>query len=368
VNKKKSFLTFRNLTILFVLSLSLFFLQKSFPYTYWQCENEPVVYRSGWTNLFLNDTLGNDSDSYNLRAQWAMSEWNNVSNSNWNFFYRTENHAFVLGDGYNSVSGLVPSALPGGLVGITWNQWDACLKSGDQQITESDVGFSSGVGWTVGPPPLDASGDYDFMLASMHEFGHVLGLSQQSSTSGDNHENRVLNLMMTSYPAGAWFGNTQWRTVHAEDRLGLSFLQPGSGSSREIAITQWENAGGGNSRRVQGCSGNFALFGLGTIKAGNPANIQFTMENLGTTREDLTAGFYLSTNDFISTSDRLIGTGSGWMDPGFTGTFTISVTIPADVAEGTYWLGTYLDQDNRIPEQWEFNNAVSCPRSVKITH
>lgn len=99
MNKKKSFLTFRNLAILFILSLSLF-LQKSFPYTYWQCENEPVVYRSGWTNLFLHPTLGNDSDSYNLRAQWAMSQWNNVANSNWNFFYRTEDHAVVLGDGY----------------------------------------------------------------------------------------------------------------------------------------------------------------------------------------------------------------------------------------------------------------------------
>jgi hypothetical protein len=358
VNKKFKFKLISVTAILLTLLLT-----KSFPYTYWQCENEPLVYRQGWTNLFLDDTLGNDSDSYNLRAQWAMSEWNAVANSNWNFFYRTENHAFVQGDGHNTVSGLVASVFTGGAIGTTWNQWDSCWKWGDQQIIESDVGFSAGVNWTF-DPSLDGSVPYDFKLVAMHEFGHALGLSQQSATSGDNHENSVLTLMMSSYPAGAWFGDSQWRTVHADDRLGLSFLHPGTGTSREIAIVQWENAGGGNSQRVSGCSSSF--LGFGSIPAGGTANVEFTMENLGTTREEFNAGFYLSSNNIISISDRLIGTGSGFMDPGFTGTFSISVTIPADVSPGNYWLGTYLDHDNRVPEQWEFNNAVSCPGSVRI--
>ena len=72
-------------------------------------------------------------------------------------------------------------------------------------------------------------------------------------------------------------------------------------------------------------------------------------------------------NTYISSYDRTLSTNYGaWASPGFSGTFSKTVTIPADVAPGTYYLGYVIDFDNQISEANETNNIQPLPRSITI--
>ena len=79
-------------------------------------------------------------------------------------------------------------------------------------------------------------------------------------------------------------------------------------------------------------------------------------------------GFYLSTNDYISTSDLSLGTSRIMVAAGHTSTttFTRSLTIPLTVAAGTYYLGFLIDPDKSMSEANETNNIQPMPRKITI--
>ena len=105
----------------------------------------------------------------------------------------------------------------------------------------------------------------------------------------------------------------------------------------------------------------------GSAARGSTITIQFTFTNLSTSTQTFDIGFYLSSNDFISKFDRLLGTNSGaWGSPGFTGTFTRSLSIPGDVAPGQYWLGFIVDNSETIREANETNNNMEMPVPIQI--
>jgi len=55
-----------------------------------------------------------------------------------------------------------------------------------------------------------------------------------------------------------------------------------------------------------------------------------------------------------------------WGDPGFSGTYTKYVTIPANTAPGTYYLGFLIDPNNAVGETNEGNNIQPMPRTIRI--
>ena len=92
-----------------------------------------------------------------------------------------------------------------------------------------------------------------------------------------------------------------------------------------------------------------------------------TFANLGTSAIGFNIGFYLSSNDFISTSDRLLGTNTGASaSAGGLLTFTRSLYIPADIAPGTYYLGFLVDNNSAVGEANEGNNSQPMPRTITI--
>jgi subtilase family serine protease len=92
-----------------------------------------------------------------------------------------------------------------------------------------------------------------------------------------------------------------------------------------------------------------------------------TFHNLSTSRQTFNIGFYLSSNDYISTGDRLLGSNTGaWADPGVSHTFSRTVRIPTDISPGRYWLGVMVDYDGRLSESNESNNPQEMPRSIQI--
>ena len=73
-------------------------------------------------------------------------------------------------------------------------------------------------------------------------------------------------------------------------------------------------------------------------------------------------GYYLSTNDCISTGDTFLGSGSVSMarDQVFT-TSNTSLVIPASLTSGqTYWLGAYIDNTFELNEHVDdgYENAT----------
>ncbi|MCG2673263.1 CARDB domain-containing protein, partial [Bradyrhizobium sp. GCM10023182] len=82
-----------------------------------------------------------------------------------------------------------------------------------------------------------------------------------------------------------------------------------------------------------------------------------------------TAGIYLSSDANITTSDTLLTTvSSGALTSvGLTGYYdhqTLSVTLPGNLAPGTYYLGGIADYNNQVSESNETNNTYN---TVRIT-
>jgi subtilase family serine protease len=55
-----------------------------------------------------------------------------------------------------------------------------------------------------------------------------------------------------------------------------------------------------------------------------------------------------------------------WGTAGYTGTFTRTLTIPANTAPGTYYLGFIVDHNNAIAEANEGNNWAEMPIPIII--
>lgn len=77
-------------------------------------------------------------------------------------------------------------------------------------------------------------------------------------------------------------------------------------------------------------------------------------------------GFFVSTDDIITTGDRLIGE---YLSSGFDGsseTQSVSVPFPADIPEGTYYIGAIIDSGGDVGETDENNNAVLFAQQVTV--
>ena len=77
-----------------------------------------------------------------------------------------------------------------------------------------------------------------------------------------------------------------------------------------------------------------------------------------------TVGFYLSTNDIISTGDTLLGTLALVAQSSHTSrSYSRTVTVPASATPGTCWLGSYADNGAAQSEENEGNNT----RALQVT-
>ena len=107
-----------------------------------------------------------------------------------------------------------------------------------------------------------------------------------------------------------------------------------------------------------------------TVAAGASVTVDAYAMNLGKAISGAsTAGIYLSTDSTIATSDTLLATvNSGTLatvsQPGYYDHQTVSVTLPANLAPGTYYIGGIADYNNHVSESNESNNTYNV---VQIT-
>jgi hypothetical protein len=90
---------------------------------------------------------------------------------------------------------------------------------------------------------------------------------------------------------------------------------------------------------------------------------EFTYENNGANfHSNIQTGYYISTNDIISTLDRRIGSAFFNLSRDNVLTTTVDLVIPSDLTPNTkYWLGVIIDENNAIAEAVESNNATYIP-------
>jgi hypothetical protein len=229
-----------------------------------------------------------------------------------------------------------------------------------------------------------------FVTTALHEMGHALGL---------NHENRRLNIM-----------GSDMSHLHANDGKIRAYVGEDAGNGEvylygktgnilkdDLSVSHWKfwKAGGTDNEYSQHIltkmyylndnlvSGDWAeeigVDGLGVrlyrVKKGNSYKVQFTYENNGyNTMNDFKVGFYISTNDKITTWDYRFATRTMTLsrDRPYTRKYTLTIpsemvlltqTVPLTVGQ-IYWLGVIVDYPDNIWEVAEDNNAAHIPITI----
>ena len=258
--------------------------------------------------------------------------------------------------------------------------WDWGLTEVDV-ILDSHRDNGTRRAWTISSnkSQIDKYGGSKSMAESVfvHEFGHFLGLM---------HVNAEYNIM----------GDSWDHMITQNGKTRSYFGEDASKGARQLYGTQntWYRDLSVSHFRYTGVSGEYSAHGRtrpakknggkwlglpiysGTsdgsviepiygVDLGDRIRFEYTVENNGKqTENNVRGGIYISTNDWISTSDRQIHTHT-WDSIAAQGaayTFTYEITIPNDLDQGrAYWVGFIIDDNNQIHEKTGNNNAAYIP-------
>jgi Ca2+-binding RTX toxin-like protein len=132
----------------------------------------------------------------------------------------------------------------------------------------------------------------------------------------------------------------------------------GYNKGNTVAIT----VGGGGTTAKPDLTESVSVVGSTTVAAGAGMTISSTVSNLGSGASPAsTAGIYLSTDATITTSDTLLSTvASPQLAAGSVDTKNLSVTLPANLAAGTYYIGGIADYNNQVNETTGYNNNANA--------
>lgn len=238
------------------------------------------------------------------------------------------------------------------------------------RFIEADVVFDSDLKWSKSNAQSTKTpygGEWrPWGNTAMHEFGHALGLAHvdyEYNIMGEDWDHIHANNGKVRFYAGEDAGRGE---VHL-------YGQTTTSKKNDLGATHWKygNADGEYSEhipcKVYSSDGGSVIFNdsyAGALRfhvsAGGTYQAQFTLENNGYyTLENIKVGYYISTNDNITTLDRVIKTRTIQMGPNDVYTTKYSVTIPGDLTVGqTYWLGVIVDYTGSITEYCETNNAT----------
>ncbi|MBT6979621.1 MAG: hypothetical protein HN951_07290 [Flavobacteriales bacterium] len=267
--------------------------------------------------------------------------------------------------------------------------WEYGIEEVDIVIDSSPHAAGTPITWTTSDNKLQSRhyGSLDKLYVAqaesvlVHELGHLMGLM---------HENRYY----TSMGDAANFvlaGGGRVRPYFGENSSsGARALYGAQGSPfRDLSVSHWKRTGA-NGEYSQHSRTSIKKFDGGrwvdlTYYAGSPDSsvpevrlevdrgdrirFEYTLENNGKqTETNVRGGVYISTNDWISTSDRLIGTNT-WPSiaaQGLPYTFGFSIDIPNDlVRQRVYYVGYLIDDNNTVPEKTGYNNAAYIPIWIK---
>lgn len=245
------------------------------------------------------------------------------------------------------------------------NWWMNCNTG---RFTEVDIRFDNTVAYTTSNSKSVlwpyGGGSRPFRTTAIHELGHGVGLSHTANTysvMGQDWDHIHAN----GSTARAYFGE--------DASSGAVALYGGNpGNVQDLGVSQWRRTGASGEYsthdrtriRNSGCGWVSSSTVNGepryNVNKGQQYLVEFSYENNGESYQTTEVGYFISTNDYISTGDRRIG-GRNGMGLGRNTVFTFQapVTIPADLVSGqTYWLGVIIDEDSTLSEVTETNNRT----------
>lgn len=314
------------------------------------CDGNKLRWNNSRANMYISTTSFPAGSSWDSALQNAMWHWNNVKGSGFNFYVgRDTDGSHSRTNGVNEV--YFSSADTGSALAVTLTRYHCYWAFGwHYGINETDIAFNTSLSWSTGKLNYSNLGSpFSFEGVALHELGHAMGLG---------HEDRWMATMNSFYPNSGPFGYYKEWDPFGDDRIGARSLYPDGTTETDIAASAFRRTGTGTSSVVSSPA---------SAARGGYATIQFTFSNLSTSSRTFDINFYLSTNDLITTSDRLLGTNYGaWGSAGATGTFSRTLYIPTTVAPGTYYLGFLVDPTNTTAEANESNNGQPMPRTITI--
>jgi hypothetical protein len=310
-------------------------------YTWWHCDGTPMKWE---TNRAQYDVMRCSIPEGSQRAAdviYGFDEWNAIHGMYDVFSWQwgtTECVRISHDDGRNQVYFGVPAEMDGA-VGTTYLRYTSCVS----HIVEADVAFNASAMTEWGNPPCNTYNPPGSRTTIVHEFGHALGL---------DHDDRFMNLMMTSDGEGKYCGNFVIEP-HPDDASGGRFLYGSGNRSTDI---------GASASRLIGSNDVDLNDPTSTVSLcpGDSHTFKWSVGNMGT--EDVTydVAWVLSTNNVITLSDIWLAGNVGALEvAGDFSTWTRTATIPATVSFGAvYYLGIILDYEDRVPERrWSNNNT-----------
>lgn len=217
--------------------------------------------------------------------------------------------------------------------------------------------------WAFGGPsrPFETTG--------IHEFAHAMGLL---------HENRWYSVMGQDWTHIHANGDTA-RSYLGEDAADGSAILYGlmGGAMEDLSLTNFKYLGAdgeySSHQPTQMFNSSGSVLSWFTdagerryrVNKGQTVQLELTGENNGKTAQTVKIAYYVSTNNLITTADRLIGTGTITLTRNQPHTYKRSLVIPADLTSGVnYWVGAVIDYDNALTETVSTNNATYLPVRV----
>jgi hypothetical protein len=234
------------------------------------------------------------------------------------------------------------------------------------EIVESDIVFDVNVSYTTSTNKRSlrsyGGSNRPFQTTASHELGHALGL---------NHENRYYNVM-----------GQDWNHIYTNSGTATNY--PGEDASNgavflyglystpleDLSVVHWKRSGSNGEysthRRTQMYNTSGAVLSSFTdngeptynVNRGQRVQLELTYENNGANTKTVQVGYYISTNDYITTFDTLIGESRYTLGRNTPYTNRTTLTIPNSLSTGKYYIGAIVDKNDGVSEQYENNNAT----------
>ena len=340
-------------------------------YSYWACDGTKVDWNSDTVTIRAGAVTFAEGDPYRTALAWVISRLNqNPSDFEFNLSYGDTSLSRS-----NDQNEIWASTNPDYLQDEETGDWYPAVAwtrrtcGSNPRIIESDVVFNADRTWTSGTTKwsMTAYGGSarPFRTTAMHELGHALGLA---------HVNTEYNIMGSDTNCLQTNGNDAYAYFGEDASHGAVFLYGADSSSPEdVSVVHWRYKGTNGEYSthertdIQDSAGN-TLTSFTTddepffyVDNGETIKVQFTYENNGTTTFDsVDVGFYLSTDDTITTLDEYLTTKTiGSFSRSNVYTTYHTVTLPSDLQPSRYYyIGAIIDCEDSIDEVLESNNAT----------